>query len=248
MGVALLARRAGMESPVQSRYTRESDSALSILDKQAPEHRKLVGDACVHDGVVNVADDHVLAVLRRNEDVATSLDDLRLFECQVHGVPARVGGRLGPKAEVDAEVSVLISCDSFFSATEPRCDYCAAYLAPRKTPSDVAQLGQEVIADPAIGSRLSEDAADQKDLGAGPVTPIWLEDYAALALCCPYWPGHKSQERRCCASPAFDDLGQDHDRVTPSCYPPKSPCRTSLPLLLRLAEPGFAEPCGRCLS
>src|SRR5688572_23572955 len=108
-----------MESPVQSRYTRKCNPALSVLDKQAPEHRKLVGDARVHDGVVNVADDHVFAVLRRNENLATCLDDLRLFECEVHGVPARVGGRLGPKAEMDAEVSVLICCDSIFRATEP---------------------------------------------------------------------------------------------------------------------------------
>jgi hypothetical protein len=76
-----------VQGPVQGRHTRERNAALGILDKQAPEHPKLIGNAGMHDGVIDVADDHVAAVFGWNEYLTLRLHPQWLLENKVHGVP-----------------------------------------------------------------------------------------------------------------------------------------------------------------
>src|SRR5215211_5779351 len=116
---------------------------------------------------------------------------------------------------MDPEIAVMIRRDALFSATEAGCHDGAADRSAGETPPDVAQLRENGIVGPSVGLRLPEHSADQKHLGSRPVAPIRLQNHAAPALRCPYWPRHDAQDSRKCAFPVFDELGHDHDWATP---------------------------------
>ncbi len=91
-----------MERLVQLHHARKRDPALGGLDEQAPEHLHPVGDAGVHDGVVDVADDDVTRRGGRNVDERLVLGPIIApHDFESDGVPAlRVFRPPGPGVAV----------------------------------------------------------------------------------------------------------------------------------------------------
>ena len=97
--VALRARNPGVQRAIERRDPRKHRAAGSVLHEQPPEHRRLVGDAGVHDGVVDVRDHHEPRALGRNEHLRRRRDPLRREHRQLQPVPepvAQAPARPGP--------------------------------------------------------------------------------------------------------------------------------------------------------
>jgi hypothetical protein len=129
-----------MERLVQGGDTRKRESAVGSLDEQAPDHLKLVGDAGLHDGVVYVADHDEPAMRRRDDDLRSCLDPMRLFQREIHLMPHRARRWFDPRAEVDPKVAIPIRRDPLLGAAEPGGDDRSGNGSPHEPAETVAEL------------------------------------------------------------------------------------------------------------
>ena len=134
-----------MQRSVQGGGPRKSRPALGVFDEQAPEHPELVGDPGVHDGVIDVADDHIAATGRWNEDLRLRLNRLGLLQSQVHRVPQAIVWWRQGRGEVDPEIAVAVGGEGFFYPVKPGCSDSIGNGTAGNAPADIAQVSKEVV-------------------------------------------------------------------------------------------------------
>ena len=145
MGFCWLPGDAGVQGSIQGADPRKSHPALGVFDEQAPEHPELVGDPGVHDGVIDVADDHIPATGRRDEDLRLRLNRLGLLQSQIHRVPQAIERWRQGRGEMDPEIAVLVSGEGLFRPVEPGCSGRMGNGAAGNAPANIAQVSEEVV-------------------------------------------------------------------------------------------------------
>ena len=130
----------------------EDGAVGGVLHEEPPEHRRLVGDAGVHDGVVDVGDHDELRLRRRDEDLRRGRDRLGREHPELEPVPEPVGRHRAAGLHLDAEVAVAVGLDLDLGAEEAGADAAAAHRAAAHPAHDVAQLRPHLA---SAGSRSS---------------------------------------------------------------------------------------------
>ena len=238
-----------MQGSIQGADPRKSHPALGVFDEQAPEHPELVGDPGVHDGVIDVADDHIPATGRRDEDLCLRLNRLGLLQSQVHRVPQAIVWWRQGRGEMDPEIAVAVGGEGFFRPVEPGCSDRIGDGAAGNAPADIAQVSEEAIFC-GLGerSRLAEHPADQEHLGAGSIAAVGLEDHTVRALRVMHRPSDEAQDPGECSQPVFSRARDAHGvrSVPATCLPMAQSMEKILgPARVREGTAGFAPPAPR---
>ena len=135
--------------------------------------RQFVTDAGVHHRVVDVADHHIAAGWRRQEQEPLALELDRRGHLERRLVPDYLGRRGYREPQICAEVAVAVRDEPLFGPSTAHGDLGTGYPLPGQAACEIAQH----TAEPAPSFPI--DPANQKPVGLGAVTSVRLQHDAA---------------------------------------------------------------------
>ena len=121
---------------------------------------------------------------------AVAVACLRVFQHQIHVVPAVVAWRQIPNLQVNSEIAVAVGYGPLIGTAEPGAHCSVGDRAADDPASYIAQMGgQIVLATAVVGVGLTEHPPDQEDFFPRSIAAIGLKDDAAPAMGRTHRPG-----------------------------------------------------------
>ena len=153
--------------------------AVGTACEQAPHHHDLVGNAGMHDRVVDVADHHEAARASRDEHIALGVDRDRSLQPKSDPMPEPVCRRRFGQIQFQAKIAVAVGADGFFHLPEACREFGIRNAPGTHQPPEDFELMPDTRTFRRCSPRFAEDSTHQEEATFRTIAAIGLDHQIA---------------------------------------------------------------------